>query len=124
MLEWNNFGMIFLKLRTARFNLINSLDPCYSCISCHEFKFRPSVHRVEPASVVLSDRVDLKVVTENPKLFVKLDSHWICQTCSSSVRVPKLCAKNHPCPWEGVPKHLLNLNLVNTNPPLHTNQFS
>ena len=97
---------------TSTQNTLN--DPFFcSCVCCHEYKWRSAVHIVEPGSARLTDRVDLEYVMEkNPLFFVKLGSYWICQTCSNSPGVPKLCAKSNLCPWEDVPSQLLTLNLV------------
>ena len=83
----------------------------FSCICCHELKWRRGVQTAIPED--LSEKVNVNYVTrEWKKLFFKVGGYWICLSCNSSVQ-PKLSAKNRwTCPWEDVPEGLLPLNPV------------
>ena len=85
----------------------------FSCICCHELKWRRGVQNAIPDSEELSEKVDVDyVMRERKNLFCKLGGYWICTPCKSSPR-PKLCAKDRlMCPWDGVPERLLPLNPV------------
>ena len=104
-----------IVLSKARFDRISYEQHLFSCVCCHELKWKNGVQSTEPDSEHLVGKVDVYYVTRKHRdLFLKLDLYWICKLCNS-LPLPKLCAKNNlMCPWEDVPDHLLPLNPVSS----------
>ena len=68
-------------------------------------------------SVINSEYVDENYVTNVHKsLFKKIGRYYLCLVCRNAISAsqrPKLCTLNAlHCPWEEVPKHLLEINKV------------
>ena len=87
--------------------------PIFSCVCCHELKWRSGVRHTQYPSVSLSGKIDMEYVTvKHKELFLKVGKYYICDACHGSHQ-PKLRATNIlTCPWENVPQRLLPKNPV------------